>query len=127
MARIVVHEVGPRDGLQMEKQVVPLGVKEGWIRRVMEAGVDIVQVGSFVHPEKVPQKATPRTIHSSKAASIGQIAIHSTLNWNKSRKARDRASNTGVMCIPLQDINFFGCVTVLRLFRRLVAARLWLC
>ena len=57
MARIVIHEVGPRDGLQMEKQVVPLETKEGWIRRAMAAGVDIVQVGSFVHPEKVPQMA----------------------------------------------------------------------
>jgi len=57
MTRIVIHEVGPRDGLQMEKQVVPLETKEDWIRRVMAAGVDIVQVGSFVHPEKVPQMA----------------------------------------------------------------------
>ena len=57
MARIVIHEVGPRDGLQMEKQVVPIERKEAWIRGVLAAGVDIVQVGSFVHPEKVPQMA----------------------------------------------------------------------
>jgi len=57
MKHIVVHEVGPRDGLQMERQVVPIDVKEDWIRRVMESGVDIVQVGSFVHPVKVPQMA----------------------------------------------------------------------
>jgi len=57
MARNVIHEVGPRDGLQMEKQVVPLEKKEAWIRGLMDAGVDIVQVGSFVHPEKVPQMA----------------------------------------------------------------------
>jgi hydroxymethylglutaryl-CoA lyase len=57
MSRIVIHEVGPRDGLQMEKQVVPIDRKEAWIRAVSAAGVDIVQVGSFVHPEKVPQMA----------------------------------------------------------------------
>jgi len=57
MKHIVVHEVGPRDGLQMERQVVPIDVKEGWIRRTMASGVDIVQVGSFVHPAKVPQMA----------------------------------------------------------------------
>jgi hydroxymethylglutaryl-CoA lyase len=57
MARIVIHEVGPRDGLQMEKQVVPIEKKEAWIRGLMESGVDIIQVGSFVHPEKVPQMA----------------------------------------------------------------------
>jgi hydroxymethylglutaryl-CoA lyase len=57
MAYIVIHEVGPRDGLQMERQVVPTDTKELWIRRAMESGVDIVQVGSFVHPVKVPQMA----------------------------------------------------------------------
>jgi hydroxymethylglutaryl-CoA lyase len=39
----------------MERQVVPIDTRENWIRRVMESGVDIVQVGSFVHPTKVPQ------------------------------------------------------------------------
>ncbi len=57
MTRIIIHEVGPRDGLQMESQVVPIETKENWIRRSMESGVDIVQVGSFVHPKRVPQMA----------------------------------------------------------------------
>jgi hydroxymethylglutaryl-CoA lyase len=57
MKHIVVHEVGPRDGLQMERQVVPIDTREDWIRRTMASGVDIVQVGSFVHPVKVPQMA----------------------------------------------------------------------
>jgi hydroxymethylglutaryl-CoA lyase len=39
----------------MERRVVPTDTKEEWIRRVMASGVDIVQAGSFVHPEKVPQ------------------------------------------------------------------------
>jgi hydroxymethylglutaryl-CoA lyase len=57
MTAPLLHEVGPRDGLQMERSVVPLDVKESWIRRCAAAGLDIVQVGSFVHPEKVPQMA----------------------------------------------------------------------
>ena len=57
MTQIIIHEVGPRDGLQMEREVVPIETKEDWIRRAMESGVDIVQVGSFVHPVKVPQMA----------------------------------------------------------------------
>jgi len=57
MNHIVIHEVGPRDGLQMERQVVPIDTREDWIRRSMDSGIDIVQVGSFVHPEKVPQMA----------------------------------------------------------------------
>jgi hydroxymethylglutaryl-CoA lyase len=52
---VLVHEVGPRDGLQMEKQTVPTDKKLEWVRRVARSGVDIVQVGSFVHQQKVPQ------------------------------------------------------------------------
>jgi hydroxymethylglutaryl-CoA lyase len=57
MNEIVIHEVGLRDGLQIERQVVPLEHKIMWIKNLIEARVDIVQVGSFVHPEKVPQMA----------------------------------------------------------------------
>jgi hydroxymethylglutaryl-CoA lyase len=57
MKGIVLHEVGPRDGLQMERDVVPLEKKEAWIRALLGCGLDVVQVGSFVHPGKVPQMA----------------------------------------------------------------------
>jgi len=57
MNEIVIHEVGLRDGLQVEKQVVPLERKITWAKNLIEAGVDIIQLGSFVHPEKVPQMA----------------------------------------------------------------------
>jgi hydroxymethylglutaryl-CoA lyase len=74
MTHIIIHEVGPRDGLQMERQVVPIETREDWIRRVMESGVDIVQVGSFVHPGKVPQMADTdeliRRLVSDKTSSV---------------------------------------------------------
>lgn len=54
---IKLHEVGPRDGLQVEKQTVPFETKLAWIDGLLETGIDIIQVGSFVHPEKVPQMA----------------------------------------------------------------------
>jgi hydroxymethylglutaryl-CoA lyase len=57
MTRPFVHEVGLRDGLQMETQVVPTERKIAWIEAILASGVDIVQVGSFVHPERVPQMA----------------------------------------------------------------------
>jgi len=55
--KLILHEVGLRDGLQMEKQVVPLDVKIRWAEELIAAGVDMLQLGSFVHPEKVPQMA----------------------------------------------------------------------
>ncbi len=57
MKPILIHEVGPRDGLQAESSVVPTELKLDWIRRVAASGVDIVQVGSFVRGDKMPQMA----------------------------------------------------------------------
>ncbi|BDU69060.1 hydroxymethylglutaryl-CoA lyase [Geothrix oryzae] len=57
MDRILIHEVGPRDGLQAESVVVPTETKLDWIRRMADSGVDIVQVGSFVRGDKMPQMA----------------------------------------------------------------------
>ena len=57
MSQILLHDVGARDGLQMEKQVVPTEQKIKWIEGLIQAGMDIIQVGSFVHPTKVPQMA----------------------------------------------------------------------
>lgn len=51
------HEVGLRDGLQIEKAVAPTDVKILWAERSAAAGMDIIQLGSFVHPGKVPQMA----------------------------------------------------------------------
>jgi hydroxymethylglutaryl-CoA lyase len=57
MIRPIVHEVGLRDGLQMEKEVVPFDIKLNWLKRIAATGVDIIQIGSFVNPEKMPQMA----------------------------------------------------------------------
>ena len=57
MEKIYIHEVGMRDGLQVEQQIVPTETKIKWIKELMQTGVDIIQVGSFVHPVKVPTMA----------------------------------------------------------------------
>ena len=55
--RVRIHEVGPRDGLQNEKAVVPTEVKAEFIHRLAAAGLDTVEATSFVHPRWVPQLA----------------------------------------------------------------------
>src|SRR4030042_1572276 len=57
MDKVVIHEVGLRDGLQVEMTTVPLEKKILWIEGLLASGIDIIQLGSFVHPEKVPQMA----------------------------------------------------------------------
>ena len=55
--RVTIYEVGPRDGLQNESAVVPLETKAEFIRRLVDAGLPIVEATSFVHPKWVPQLA----------------------------------------------------------------------
>ena len=55
--RIMIYEVGPRDGLQNEQAVVPLQTKAEFVSRLVAAGLPIVEVTSFVHPKWVPQLA----------------------------------------------------------------------
>ena len=55
--RVLVHEVGLRDGLQMERRTVPTEQKIVWAEALLGSGVDVLQLGSFVHPDKVPQMA----------------------------------------------------------------------
>ncbi len=54
---ILVSEVGPRDGLQSIKPILPLAVKQAWIAAEAAAGVREIEVGSFVNPKLVPQLA----------------------------------------------------------------------
>ncbi|MFH8724123.1 hydroxymethylglutaryl-CoA lyase [Streptomyces termitum] len=56
-ARVRIHEVGPRDGLQNEKTAVPTAVKAEFVRRLAGAGLSTVEATSFVHPRWVPQLA----------------------------------------------------------------------
>ncbi|KAJ7662225.1 hypothetical protein DFH06DRAFT_1191852 [Mycena polygramma] len=52
-----IVEVGPRDGLQNEKGVIPVSVKAELVTRLGRAGVGIIEAGSFVSPKWVPQMA----------------------------------------------------------------------
>lgn len=54
-ARVEIYEVGPRDGLQNEQTAVPTATKVELIRRLVAAGLRIVEATSFVSPRWVPQ------------------------------------------------------------------------
>ena len=54
---ISIVDVGPRDGLQNEKQVIEVATKVELVERLADAGVKAVESGSFVSPKWVPQMA----------------------------------------------------------------------
>jgi hydroxymethylglutaryl-CoA lyase len=53
--RIRIVEVGPRDGLQNEKTIIPLATKLKLIERLAQTGLRDIEAGSFVSPKWVPQ------------------------------------------------------------------------
>ena len=57
MASVLLEDESLRDGLQVEKKILPLKAKISLSRLLVDAGVRRLQVGSFVHPKVVPQMA----------------------------------------------------------------------
>jgi len=54
---ITIVEVGPRDGLQSEPEILPTDSKVTFIEKAIDAGIRRLEVASFVHPKLVPQMA----------------------------------------------------------------------
>ncbi len=57
MKTIEIVEVGPRDGLQSEPEVLSTESKLSFIQQAIDAGIRRLEVASFVHPKRVPQMA----------------------------------------------------------------------
>src|SRR4051794_41767223 len=57
MPQVHVCEVGPRDGLQNAKHLMPTEAKKAWIRALARAGLREIEVGSFVPPKLIPAMA----------------------------------------------------------------------
>jgi len=98
---IVIHDVGMRDGLQMEKQTVPFEKKVSWIDQLIKSGVEIIQIGSFVHPTKVPQMADTDKLFSefSKPGRKPAHVILSGLVLNEKGLERGNACGVDMFCM----------------------------
>jgi hydroxymethylglutaryl-CoA lyase len=99
MQNILIHEVGPRDGLQVEKTIVPLEEKIRWIEGLFESGVDIIQLGSFVHLEKVPQMADTDALFRHFASSKPAHTVLSGLVLNEKGLERGLACGVEMFCM----------------------------
>lgn len=101
MEMIILHEVGLRDGLQMEQQSVPFDQKVRWAEMLMQSGVDILQLGSFVHPGKVPQMAdTDRLFTHFSAAESKPAGVRlSGLVLNEKGLERGLACSVDMFCM----------------------------
>ncbi|HEX8603009.1 MAG TPA: hydroxymethylglutaryl-CoA lyase [Pseudoduganella sp.] len=71
--KVKIVEVGPRDGLQNEKENVPADVKIALVDRLSAAGFANVEAAAFVSPKWVPQMATSRDVMDGIARRPGVI------------------------------------------------------
>lgn len=101
MNDIIVHEVGLRDGLQVEKNVVPIEQKINWVEALIAAGIKIIQLGSFVNPQKVPQMADTDSLFAyfTKSGSKPTNVILSGLVLNEKGLERGMACGVDLFCM----------------------------
>jgi hydroxymethylglutaryl-CoA lyase len=94
---VTLVEVGPRDGFQFEKTVVPTDRKLAVIARLVESGLKQIQVASFVHPAKVPQMADADEL----VAALPPVddVTYSALVLNQ--QGLDRALKSGIGAVEI--------------------------
>jgi hydroxymethylglutaryl-CoA lyase len=106
--RVKMVEVGPRDGLQNEAKALPAAVKVELIERLGQAGLRVIEAGSFVSPKWVPQMADTADVmaalkrrpgvsypvlvpnmkgyEAARAARVGEIAIFGAASESFSKR-----------------------------------------
>ena len=101
--RVSIIEVGPRDGLQSEPEILPTEAKIEFIRRAIDAGVRALEVTSFVHPKRVPQMADAEAVISGlpKREDVRYIGL--VLNHKGFERARDAGLGEIGMAVVASD------------------------
>ncbi len=103
--RVTIYEVGPRDGLQNEQALVPTATKAEFVRRLVAAGLPVVEATSFVHPRWVPQLADAADLVDVLVADLGDAARDLPVLVPNER-GLDRALEKG-----LRHVAIFGSAT----------------
>ncbi|MBB1244826.1 hydroxymethylglutaryl-CoA lyase [Streptomyces durbertensis] len=104
-ARVRIHEVGPRDGLQNEQATVPVEVKAEFVRRLADAGLTTVEATSFVHPKWVPQLADAEELYPRLTGPDGPSGVRLPVLVPNER-GLDRA-----LALGARDVAVFGSAT----------------
>ncbi len=96
-SKITLVEVGPRDGLQNEKNIIPTDIKIELINRLSDSGLSVIEVSSFVSPKWVPQMADNKQVFAGikhKTDIIYPVLV-------PNRKGYDAAKQAGATQIAL--------------------------
>ena len=96
-SKVKLVEVGPRDGLQNEKNLVPLEVKVDLVNRLSKAGFQNIEAAAFVSPKWTPQMADSEEVMAQISRSSG--TIYSALVPNMKGYERALESKVGEVVI----------------------------
>ena len=98
-----IIEVGPRDGLQSEPEILPVATKVEFIRRAVDAGIRRLEVASFVNPKKVPQMAGAEELVAALPRRDDVTYIGLVLNQRGFERARDCGIDEVGMVVVASD------------------------
>ncbi len=103
MKKIYIHDVGLRDGMQNESESIPTITKTEWAESLIDAGVDIIQLGSFVNPKKVFQMADTDDLfeYFNEQGNKPENAILSGLVLNERGLERGLACGVDMFCMGI--------------------------
>jgi hydroxymethylglutaryl-CoA lyase len=88
---IEIIDVGPRDGLQNESEILDVATKVEFIGKLADAGIRRMEAVSFVNPKRVPQMADAEEVLAALPDDDGVTYIGLVLN----RRGLDRALAAG--------------------------------
>ncbi|MCI8871105.1 MAG: hydroxymethylglutaryl-CoA lyase [Lawsonibacter sp.] len=78
-SQVNICEVGLRDGLQNEKTILSTQDKLDILRSLIDAGFRVIEVGSFMHPKKVPQMADTDELFKALAAENPGVELRALI------------------------------------------------
>ncbi len=100
---VSIIEVGPRDGLQSEPEILSTEVKLEYICKAIDAGIRRLEVTSFVHPKRVPQMADAEAVIAGLPKRDDVTYIGLVLNRKGFERARDAGIDEIGMAVVASD------------------------
>lgn len=101
--KVTLTEVGPRDGFQFEKEIIPTGMKAEIISDLVAAGLKYIQVASFVNPSRVPQMADAEEVVRRLPGSTGVTFSGLVLNTRGLQRALEAGLNHVEISLSVSD------------------------
>jgi hydroxymethylglutaryl-CoA lyase/(R)-citramalyl-CoA lyase len=92
MTGLTLYDVGPRDGLQNEPEILEIEVRAELVQRLADAGLPGIEVASFVDPKRVPQMAGAEDVVAAVGRRPGLVRAGLALN----ERGYDRLSAAGL-------------------------------